>query len=72
MTTQRTYFDRVQCPTCRGTGANPMSDNTNWLPCYTCDGSGDMLVIDPPPPEEPPYFPPEYPWGNMKDKGGWA
>lgn len=28
------------CPYCRGTGANPMSDNVNWLPCSSCSGTG--------------------------------
>jgi hypothetical protein len=29
---------KVTCPTCKGTGADPMSDNVNWLPCGTCHG----------------------------------
>lgn len=28
------------CPTCHGTGADPMSDNLNWLPCWPCKGTG--------------------------------
>lgn len=28
------------CPTCKGTCANPLSDNVNSLPCSTCDGTG--------------------------------
>jgi DnaJ-class molecular chaperone len=28
------------CPRCRGHGADPMSDNVNWLPCGQCEGSG--------------------------------
>lgn len=27
-----------KCPTCRGTGADPMSDVVDWLPCPTCKG----------------------------------
>jgi len=26
------------CPVCNGTGANPASDNMNWLPCSECNG----------------------------------
>lgn len=26
------------CPSCKGTGADPMSDVTNWLPCQKCAG----------------------------------
>ena len=28
------------CLVCKGTGRNPMSDNVNWLPCSTCNGTG--------------------------------
>jgi hypothetical protein len=28
------------CSSCRGTGRDPMSDITNWLPCWTCHGTG--------------------------------
>ena len=28
------------CPHCKGHGADPLSDNVNWLPCQTCRGSG--------------------------------
>lgn len=28
------------CPVCCGTGANPLSDNLNWLPCTQCGGTG--------------------------------
>lgn len=28
------------CRVCRGTGADPLSDNLNWLPCSHCKGSG--------------------------------
>lgn len=30
------------CATCHGTGADPLSDNVNWLPCSTCHGSGQV------------------------------
>ena len=36
--------DRVPQPTCcvcYGTGRNPDSDITNWLPCATCHGTGE-------------------------------
>lgn len=29
-----------KCKVCRGHGADPMSDNTNWLPCGSCGGTG--------------------------------
>ena len=32
--------DSGVCPVCKGTGANPASDNLNWLPCGACDGTG--------------------------------
>lgn len=33
------------CPSCRGTGADPMSDGgSNWLPCETCQGKGKVSV----------------------------
>lgn len=28
------------CRVCKGTGADPLSDNLNWLPCSHCGGSG--------------------------------
>ena len=28
------------CPVCHGTGADPMSDTLNSLPCWTCGGTG--------------------------------
>ena len=28
------------CPYCKGHGADPLSDNVNWLPCGECRGSG--------------------------------
>ena len=28
------------CPDCGGHGANRMSDNVNWLPCWRCGGKG--------------------------------
>lgn len=28
------------CPYCKGHGADPLSDNVNWLPCGECHGSG--------------------------------
>jgi hypothetical protein len=28
------------CPACRGSGAQPLSDNLNWLPCWSCGGTG--------------------------------
>jgi hypothetical protein len=34
----------AKCPTCGGHGADPMSDNTNWLPCSTCNGTGAALL----------------------------
>jgi len=27
------------CPVCNGTGRDPMSDNTHWLPCPECLGT---------------------------------
>jgi DnaJ-class molecular chaperone len=43
-----------ECPSCNGHGADPMSDNLNWLPCQRCHGKGtiqldvpDMEPIDP-------------------------
>jgi len=29
-----------RCPECKGHGADPLSDNVNWLPCKTCGGDG--------------------------------
>lgn len=29
-----------KCQACRGTGADPLSDNLNWLPCKACGGKG--------------------------------
>jgi len=28
------------CRICKGSGADPMSDNVNWLPCGVCRGTG--------------------------------
>lgn len=36
------------CPACRGHGADPLSDNVNWLPCNKCGGDGRF-----PKPERP-------------------
>ena len=30
----------AKCGGCNGTGADPMSDNVNWLPCKGCGGKG--------------------------------
>lgn len=30
------------CDVCGGHGANPGSDNTNWLPCVDCHGTGKV------------------------------
>lgn len=32
--------ERTTCPVCQGTGRDPMSDNSNFLPCVTCRGQG--------------------------------
>lgn len=32
------------CHVCRGTGADPMSDIVNWLPCTNCNGKGHYEV----------------------------
>ena len=41
------------CAVCYGTGRDPMSDTTNWLPCSTCHGTGESSwrpkPIDPEP-----------------------
>lgn len=29
-----------RCTDCGGHGADPMSDNVNWLPCRKCQGTG--------------------------------
>ena len=29
-----------KCRACGGHGADPMSDNVNWLPCGQCGGTG--------------------------------
>lgn len=29
-----------KCSDCGGHGADPMSDNVNWLPCRKCQGTG--------------------------------
>jgi hypothetical protein len=29
------------CTVCGGTGADPLSDNLNWLPCGHCRGTGN-------------------------------
>lgn len=34
------------CPECRGHGADPLSDNVNWLPCRSCGGTGKIRVPD--------------------------
>jgi hypothetical protein len=34
--------EAAKCPTCGGHGADPMSDNTDWLPCQTCHGKGTL------------------------------
>ena len=31
-----------KCPECRGHGADPLSDNLNWLPCRSCGGTGTL------------------------------
>ena len=36
----RVYSEIDTCPVCKGTGRNPMSDTTNWLPCGDCQGTG--------------------------------
>jgi hypothetical protein len=28
------------CPSCNGTGVDPLSDNVDWLPCSSCKGTG--------------------------------
>jgi len=33
------YPKLAVCPVCKGTGADPMSDVTNWLPCTRCKGN---------------------------------
>lgn len=30
------------CPACGGHGADPGSDNVNWLACSSCQGTGKM------------------------------
>lgn len=32
------------CRVCQGTGANPLSDNMNFLPCAECRGTGTTPV----------------------------
>lgn len=34
------FIHADSCSVCNGTGANPLSDNRNWLPCTECNGSG--------------------------------
>lgn len=36
--------DHVNCPTCGGHGADPLSDNLNWRPCYSCSGTGQVTA----------------------------
>lgn len=36
---------KAPCATCGGHGADPMSDNVNWLPCATCGGSGNVKSV---------------------------
>jgi len=33
-----------KCRVCQGTGANPLSDNVNFLPCAECRGTGTAPV----------------------------
>lgn len=33
-------FERGRCRRCDGIGAEPGTDNTNWLPCRSCNGIG--------------------------------
>jgi hypothetical protein len=32
-----------KCPNCGGHGADPASDNVNWLPCKRCNGTGAIM-----------------------------
>lgn len=32
----------IECRACNGHGADPMSDNVNWLPCRSCNGVGKV------------------------------
>jgi hypothetical protein len=36
-----------KCTICKGTGADPMSDNVNWLPCTQCSGNGRQKRTEP-------------------------
>lgn len=38
--TEKTSVARRFCRVCGGHGADPASDNTNWLPCGACGGTG--------------------------------
>lgn len=35
-----------KCRECGGHGADPLSDNVNWLPCKSCGGSGVETSAD--------------------------
>ena len=39
-TYRRAHKTTEPCPYCKGHGADPLSDNVNWLPCSECHGSG--------------------------------
>ena len=36
--------NREKCSYCGGHGADPMSDNVNWLRCPECGGSGRAAI----------------------------
>lgn len=48
MNTSAPQSREVKCILCNGTGADPMSDIVNWLPCAPCAGTGLMLVTQHP------------------------
>lgn len=42
----------ANCPSCRGSGGQWVGGQERYIPCYACDGTGELLEQEPPDLEE--------------------